>query len=65
MKEEVEVGVKVKKVEGGTTRVRTDDGNDDVATWLGRLKIKCLLYNRPLHKRDATQRHIRTEDRGQ
>lgn len=64
MKEEVAVRVKVQKVEG-TMRVRTDDGNDDVATWLGRLKIKCLLYNRPLHKRDATQRHIRTEDRGQ
>lgn len=63
MKEEVAVRVKVQKVEG-TTRVQTDDGNDDVATWLGRLKIKCLLYNRPLHKRDATQRHIRTEDRG-
>lgn len=64
MKEEVAVRVKVQKVEG-TMRVRTDDGNDDVATWLGRLKIKCLLYNRPLHKRDATQRHIRTEDRRQ
>lgn len=62
MKEKVEVEVELKVEVEGTTRVWTDDGYDDVATWLGRLKIKCLLYNRPLHKRDATQRHIRTED---